>query len=92
MTILYLSSDDDDFEQLQDEFIRLAALRVVFITWAHKEVFQLPAKGLLSWIDPMACCCSWKLVVAISAAVIVMFPAAVCGAIECHRAGQIVLL
>lgn len=91
---MYLSCDNNDLEQLQDQLIRLAALGVIFITRAHEEVFQLPANGLLFLIspDPMTCCSRWKpmavMVVAMIVTILVMLPTAVCGAVESHGAGQ----
>lgn len=42
----HLHGDDDDLDQLQHQLVWFAALGVVFITRAHKEVLQLPAQGL----------------------------------------------
>lgn len=91
---MYLSCDNKDLEQLQDELIRLAAFGVIFITRAHEEVFQLPANGLLLLIrpDPMTCRRCREPMVAVVASmivnVVVMLPAAVCGAVASPRAGQ----
>lgn len=89
---MYLYSDNDDLEQLQDQFVRLTALGVIFITGAHEEVFQLPAKCLIVLIspDPMTCCrCVKSMVVkTITMTVMLSAAAAVCGAVVNHRAGQ----
>ena len=88
--MMYLSCDNNDLEQLQDQLIRLAALSVIFITRAHEEVFQLPANGLLflSGPDPMTCHCRGQLmvamVVAMTVTVMVMLAAAVCGPVVSH--------
>lgn len=92
--VLYLRCYNNDLEQLQDQFVRLAALGVVFITGTHEEVFQLPAKGLLFPIrpHPVTCSCRGKLmvcmVVSMTATVMVILAAAVCGAVASQRAGQ----
>ncbi len=85
--VMYLSCDNNDLEQLQDQLVRLAALCVILITRAHEEVFQLPANGLLFLIgpDPMTCRRRGKpmvvMAVAMTVTLMVVLPAAVCGAI-----------
>lgn len=44
---LHLHSHYDDFEQLQAQFERLAALSMILVTRAHEEVLELPPQGLL---------------------------------------------
>lgn len=91
---MYLSCDNNDLQQLQDQLVRLAALSVIFITRAHEEVLQLPANGLLFLIssNPMTCHRRGKLmvtvVVALMVILVVVFSTAVCGAVVSHRAGQ----
>lgn len=87
---MYLSCDNNNLEQLQDQLIRLAAFGVIFITRAHEEIFQLPANGLLFLFspDPMTCHRRGYTMVAVVVAMIVtlmvVLPAAVCGAIARH--------
>lgn len=86
----YLSGDDDDLQQLQDQFERLAALGVIFITRAHEEILQLPAEGLLLLVrrDPVPGRRRGKAVVAMVTAVVVVgmlvLAAAPCGAVVCR--------
>lgn len=87
---MYLSCDNNDLEQLQDQLVRLAALCVIFITRAHEEVFQLPAHGLLFLISPDPMTCRRRgipmavMVVAMIVTLMVVLPAAVRGAIVSH--------
>lgn len=87
---MYLNCDNNDLEQLQDQLKRLAALGVIFITGAHEEVFQLPAKGLLFLMSPvpMTCRRRRKLMVVVAVAMIVtlmvMLTAAVYEAVVSH--------
>lgn len=89
--LTYLSCDNNDLQQLQDQLVRLAALGVVFITRAHEEVFQLPANGLLFLISPDPMTCRHRrgkpmvaVVFAMTVTLMVMLPAAVCGAVAIH--------
>lgn len=87
---MYLNCDNNDLEQLQDQLKRLAALGVIFITGAHEEVFQLPAKGLLFLMspEPMTCRRRRKPMVVVAVAMIVtlmvMLTAAVYEAVVSH--------
>lgn len=91
---MYLSCDYNDLEQLQDQLKRLAALGVVFITGAHEEVFQLPAKGLLFLmrLQPVTCHRRRKLRVVVAVDMIitltVVLSAAVNEAVVSHWVGQ----
>lgn len=88
--VMYLSCDNNDLEQLQDQFIRLAALGMIFIAGTHEEVFQLPAKGILFLVrvKPMTCRRFRTMLVVVAVAMIVtlmdMFTAAVCKAVLSH--------
>lgn len=90
----YLSRYNNDLEQLQDQFVRLAALGMVFITGTHEEVFKLPAKSLLFLVrpNPVTCARRGKVMVAMVAmtatVMVILAAAAVCGAVAGHRAGQ----
>lgn len=46
----HLHGHNDDFEQLQAQFERLAALGVVLVTRAHEKVLELPPQGLLLFL------------------------------------------
>lgn len=85
---MYLSCDNKYLQHLQDQLEGFASFGVIFITWTHEEVLQLPANGLLLLIgpDPVTCCCRGKvmLVVVAVVAVCLMVAAVFCGAIVGH--------
>lgn len=86
----YLSGDYDDLEQLQAQLKGLAALGIKFITRTHEEVFQLPAKGLISLIisGPVSWAICGELVVGMAVAmtvnVMAMLVTTLRGAVATH--------
>lgn len=43
----HLHSHNDNLQQLQTQFERLAALGMIFVTGAHEEVLKFPPQSLL---------------------------------------------
>lgn len=92
--MVYLCSDDHYLKQLQDQLVRFTTLGVIFITRAHEEVFQLPAKGLVFLIsaDPVTCSHGGETMAVMVAAMAITLrvmlaaaaAAAVCGAVVNH--------
>ena len=92
----YLHGDNDNLEQLQAQFEGLAAFGVELVTWAHEEVLELPAQGLLFLLRPQPTPRrrSGQPGVAMAVSVVNVLAAAVAGAVAVrrHRGNQAVLL
>lgn len=92
--LMYLSCDNNDLKQLQDQLVGFAAFGMIFITWTHEEVLQLPADGLFLRIstEPVACCWCMDVLLVVVAVVavclMVVLAAAFCGAIVVHWGEQ----